>query len=60
MTLQVVNLTGQVVHTIYQGTLDKGAQLVEWDAGSALPAGVYSIQLKTANELQTKRVTFMK
>ncbi|MBD3170326.1 MAG: T9SS type A sorting domain-containing protein [candidate division Zixibacteria bacterium] len=57
--LNVYNLGGQKVATILDGYLQAGNHSVSWDA-STVSSGVYFYQLKTGDEVLTKRMTLLK
>jgi len=56
----VYNLLGQRVRQLYAGTVTAGAaQRVVFDA-SGLPGGVYLIQARGAEVMQSRTVTLLK
>ncbi|MCB9286487.1 MAG: T9SS type A sorting domain-containing protein [Lewinellaceae bacterium] len=64
VNLSIFNLQGQRVITLIDRTLDTGQHRMEWDgysqAGKALPAGVYLVQLQTENDLINLQLVLMK
>ncbi len=65
VTLQIFNILGQKVKTLYNGVLAAGNYNFKWngtnDAGNLLPSGVYFYQLKAGNNfIQVKRMLLVK
>ena len=58
--LEVYNLTGQRVRTLFDGQASAGMNSVRWDArgenGRKLSAGAYFVTLKAGERLSTKKV----
>ncbi len=59
VTLDVFNLLGQRVVTLFSGELGAGNHEFEWDASSS-PSGVYFYRLKTGLGVRTKKMMLMK
>jgi Secretion system C-terminal sorting domain len=59
VTLDVFNLLGQRVITLFSGELGPGNHEVEWDA-SANPSGVYFYRIKTGLGVLTRKMVLMK
>ncbi len=59
VTLDVFNLLGQRVTTLFSGELGAGNHEVEWDA-SANPSGVYFYRIKTGLGVKTRKMVLMK
>ncbi len=63
-TLEVYNLKGQKVKTIFNGLAKKGLNVFSWDAknknGKNIPSGVYFYLLKTANQTVSKKIVIIK
>lgn len=59
VSLNVYNLTGQLVATIDEGTRSAGSHTVNFDAGH-LSSGVYIYRLTTGNDVITKKMTLIK
>lgn len=58
-SLQVFNITGQLVETLVSGQLKPGTHEILWDA-SEQPSGVYFIQLVSDGSVQTEKVLLVK
>lgn len=62
--LQVFDLRGQLVRTLYDGHHDGGSDAVVWrgddDAGRKVSSGVYRVRLKDATGLVETQVTLLK
>ena len=62
--LQVFDLRGQLVRTLYDGHHDGGSDAVVWrgddDAGRSVSSGVYRVRLKDATGLAETQVTLLK
>ena len=59
VSLNVYNLTGQLVATIDEGTRSAGSHSVNFDAGH-LSSGVYIYRLTAGNDVITKKMTLIK
>ncbi|KAA3617191.1 MAG: T9SS C-terminal target domain-containing protein [Calditrichaeota bacterium] len=64
VSLTIYNVTGQKVKTLHRGLLQSGLSKFVWDSkdqsGNVVASGMYFIQLKTQNGLQTKSMIFLK
>jgi len=65
MSLEIYNILGHKVRTLWQGERMAGArQRLSWnglsDNGQTLPSGVYLIQLKVGNEVETVKITLLR
>jgi len=62
--LQVFNINGQLVKTIYRGTLSEGIHTFKWDGvsdqGNIVSSGVYLIVLRYSKGNLTQRMILMK
>ena len=62
--LDVLDVTGRIVATLEDPVLGKGAHDQAWDLtandGSALPAGVYFVRLRTGAEAVTRRLVIVR
>ncbi len=56
MKIQVYNLLGQLVSTVYEGYPIKGVNVIEWES-IQLPAGVYIIRIQQDGILYSQVVT---
>lgn len=58
--LQITNLMGQHIATLYQGKLTNGGYALTWDAntdkGAALPQGTYLYKLQIGDKLVAKKL----
>ena len=59
ITLDIYNLLGQYVETIYDGLQQAGHHSITWDA-SAHPSGVYFARLKTARSVRKIKMVLLK
>jgi len=59
VTLSVFNTNGQLVQTLVNGMVERGAHKVVFDA-SSLSSGVYVYTLQTANETAMKKMVLVK
>jgi len=57
--LEVFNLSGQVVKTIYEGRLEAGIHLYSWD-DSDVASGVYLYRLTAGDFVETKKMVLLK
>lgn len=59
-SLKVVDVAGRVVRTLLDGTIERGANEVKWDAtnhaGKRVPAGVYWARLETADGSDARKM----
>jgi hypothetical protein len=62
--IEVYNILGKKVRTLFEGQQTAGTYQVRWDArddyGSTLSSGVYLITLRSGNFVTAKRVTLLK
>jgi hypothetical protein len=62
--LTVVNLLGQTVRTLVSGALDAGEHSFTWDgrdaSGTEVPSGVYLYSLRSAEGVQTRKMTLLR
>lgn len=63
-TLQVFDLRGRLVRTLWDGPRTGGAETLSWSgvdqAGRSVPSGIYEIRLETARGLAVERVTLVR
>ena len=58
-TLQIYDINGRLIETLFEGKIEPGFHTVEWNA-NGFPSGVYIIKL-TANQFtQTEKIILMK
>ena len=62
--IEIYNLMGQKVRTLFNGILQAGSHKVEWDgcddSGKTLSSGVYLITLRSGNFVTAKRMSLIK
>lgn len=61
--IQIFNISGQVVKTVLNRSLDQGCYSLTWDGtddqGHKVAAGTYFYRLKTRTSMQTKKMVFL-
>lgn len=64
LTLEIYNMMGQKVRTLYNGTQTAGAHVVNWDgtndAGQSVSAGTYIYRMTAGDFEASKSITFLK
>jgi hypothetical protein len=64
LTLDVFNILGQRVATVFHGALDAGFYRFDWNGsdynGHALSSGVYFYRLRTGNHTETRKMVLLK
>ena len=64
VTLTVHDVAGRLVRTLVDGVEPSGPGEVRWDglneSGNAVASGVYMYRLRTANQLQTRKMVLLK
>ena len=64
VTLSIYDMTGRLVTTLVDGTVDMGVHTVEWrgedSSGSIVSAGVYIYALESGDTMVTNKMIFMK
>ena len=64
ISLNIYDISGRLVSTLVDGTLDNGAHSVMWDGtdnhGELVSAGVYIYALESADMMMTKKMILMK
>lgn len=50
--IDLIDMTGRVVESIYKGSLDQGEQTITWNLNSKYNAGTYLVKLSTENTNQ--------
>lgn len=62
--IEVYNIKGQRVKKLFNATMPKGLNDIEWDGkddkGKSLPAGVYFCKLKSSDRIMTTKMVFIK
>jgi hypothetical protein len=59
VSVQIFNITGQLIETLINGNIENGKHEVLWNAGN-LPSGIYFVQLKSGDKTITQKLTFLK
>jgi hypothetical protein len=59
LTLKVFDSLGREVAMLMNEFTYPGTYIIEWNA-SGMPSGTYFCQLRSGNELQTKKLVFIK
>jgi flagellar hook assembly protein FlgD len=62
--LQILDLRGIVVRTLFIGKVERGSYFVKWDgkgsSGKVLPAGIYYSRLSSEHSTQVKRMVIIR
>ncbi len=62
--LKIFNVLGQAVRSLVDETMPKGSHSLVWDStddsGNSLSSGVYICRLRVGNQVQTRRMLFLK
>ncbi|MEA3286914.1 MAG: T9SS type A sorting domain-containing protein [Candidatus Marinimicrobia bacterium] len=58
-SLQVFDVNGRFVETLYDGSTDAGMYTVKWN-GDKHPSGIYFIRLSSGNDVQIQGVTLLR
>ncbi|PKN80741.1 MAG: hypothetical protein CVU48_00995 [Candidatus Cloacimonetes bacterium HGW-Cloacimonetes-1] len=63
-SLDIYNLRGQKVKSLFNGQLKSGSQTIQWngvdDGGRSVASGVYFVRVKTANRTELMKMMLMK
>ncbi|MCD6417476.1 T9SS type A sorting domain-containing protein [bacterium] len=59
VNLEIVNLSGQIISTLYSGHLNTGEHTMKFEISNE-PSGVYFIRLKAGSQSITRRVALVK
>jgi len=57
--IELYNLSGQVIHTLFNGIKEKGTHTLNW-TNENLPSGIYFTKFQAGNYTQTNRVSIQK
>jgi len=64
VSLNIYDMTGRLVTTLVEGSLDEGVHMINWDgmdsAGELVSAGVYIYALESSDMILTKKMILMK
>jgi PKD repeat protein len=55
VSIDIYDVTGQLVATVYSGSLAAGQHRIEWNSTN-MAEGVYFLQVKTGDSVQTKKI----
>ncbi len=58
-TIQIVDISGRLVETLYSGQLDNGIHEFEWN-GTHHVSGVYFIKVQSGDSFQTRKMILLK
>ncbi len=59
VSVQIFNITGQLIETLINGNIESGKHKVLWNAGN-LPSGIYFVQLKSGDKTINQKLTLLK
>ncbi len=59
VSVQIFNITGQLIETLINGNIESGKHKVLWNA-RVLPSGIYLAQLKSGERTVTQKLTLLK
>ena len=59
VSVQVYNITGQLVATLVNGHMDASTYSLKWDA-SNVSSGLYFVKAETAGSVTTQKLVLMK
>lgn len=58
--LNIYDVSGRIVETVFSGHLEKGIHSVEWSPGSSISSGMYFVRLDTEEGSVTTRALFIR
>ncbi len=62
--IEVFDLQGRLINTIYEGIAQPGEHTVRWEANdydhNSIPSGVYFYRLTAENYFKTRKMLFLK
>ncbi len=58
-SLQLYDMNGRLLETLWQGTTRGGSYSLNWD-GSQMPSGIYLLRLSNQSDSQLQRITLLK
>ncbi|MBN2031528.1 T9SS type A sorting domain-containing protein [bacterium] len=59
VTVQIYNIKGEFVFTLFQGRKEAGYHSIEWD-GTAFPSGAYFIKMEAENFVKVRKCVLIK
>ena len=59
VSVQIFNITGQLIETLINGNIESGKHKVLWNAGN-LPSGIYFVQLTSSDGILSKKIVIIK
>ncbi|MEM1220233.1 MAG: choice-of-anchor tandem repeat GloVer-containing protein [Bacteroidota bacterium] len=60
LTLEILDLNGRVVASVFAGKSELGLQMLSWQAPSSLVNGIYQVRLVTGEEIYTQRISLLR
>ena len=64
MTVEVFNIRGQRVQSLFSGDMEAGEHLLSWDgmgnSGQALSTGLYLVRMRIGEEVLVKKVSLQR
>ena len=62
--IEVFDLQGRLINTVYEGITQPGQHTVRWDANdynhNSIPSGVYFYRLTSENYFKTRKMLYLK
>ena len=58
-SIHIFDITGKMVHTLSEGTMDAGMHEIQWNA-SVHASGVYYVQLTSGNKTEVQKILLLK
>ena len=58
-SIHIFDITGKMVHTLSEGTMDAGMHEIQWNA-SVHASGVYYVQLTSRNKTEVQKILLLK
>jgi len=58
--IDIYNIRGQQIKTLYEGNLNRGNYIYKWDADFSLSSGIFFISVKSEKYFQKYKITYVK
>jgi len=62
--VEILDITGRVINTLYNGFITSGSHTTVWDgtdnSGNPVPTGTYMCRVKVGDDIATSRITLVK
>jgi len=62
-TLNIINMQGELLQTLYNGNLPGGNKIISWDGtssrGEQIPPGIYFVQLRGEGGMYTEKIVLL-